>query len=146
MLVGGGEDHETVVRQVSALGLEDRVRIVGRVSPEDVKHYVRLGVLTVDPVRADGAALGRSPLKIVESMALGVPVVTGDVGDRVHLLAGGEAGGLVAPGSVDALAQEIQRLLSNPSLLEEKQRACVQVARGYYWDHLVHRFVQVYEL
>jgi glycosyltransferase involved in cell wall biosynthesis len=89
-------------------------------------------------------ARARSPLKIFESMALGVPVVTGDVGDRAALLDEGRAGVLVEPGSAAALARGMCQVLEDPAHLQTLRRACQQHVQHYTWQALAARWEQVY--
>lgn len=141
--VGGGEDGAALRRRAAEMGLGARMTFAGLVPPEEVAAYYRLGDCAVDPVRDDVHARARCPLKVLESMACGVPVVTGDVGDRRELLGGGQAGLLVRPGDAAALAGGIQELLSDA----ERQRVLGLAARReverYRWNRLavdVERF------
>lgn len=145
VLVGGGEDRLILERQVEERGLQGHVLFVGAVPPAQVPHYLTLGDLAVDPVRDDAVARARSPLKVFESMACGLPVVTGDVGDRREILGDGQAGLLVAPGDPCALAEGIVSLLSDPLRRREMATAGRERVERYMWDRLVERFLQVYE-
>ncbi|MCA1553208.1 MAG: glycosyltransferase, partial [Chloroflexi bacterium] len=107
-------------------------------------RYLCAADCSVDPVYDTPASRSRSPLKIVESMALGVPVVTGDVGDRREMLANGGAGVLVHAGAAQALARGVLRVLCDGHLRE--QLACGARARAaaYDWAMLAPRWAQVY--
>lgn len=144
VLVGGGEDYDLIRARISKMGLSERIIMAGRVSPKLVPYYFKLGDVSVDPVYDDVVAQARCPLKLFESMASGVPVVTGDVGDRREVL--GQAGLLVAPGDANALAEGILSVLRD----EDRAKAMAEVAlerrKRYYWDVLVQKFVKVYEL
>jgi len=146
LLVGGGEDYDMVASLIGRLGLDDCVRLVGRVPFEEVPYYYALGDVTVDPVRDDVVSSARCPLKIFESMALGVPVVTGDVGDRRELLGDGQAGLVVPPGDIAALAEGLVSVLANPDQAAALSQAARTVRERYYWDVLVHEWMQVYSL
>ncbi len=145
VLVGGGEDRPILERQVEDQGLRGQVLFVGAVSPAQVPDYLALGDLAVDPVRDDAVARARSPLKVFESMACGLPVVTGDVGDRREILGDEQAGLLVSPGDPHALAEGIMVLLSNPIRRQEMAEAGRKRAEQYMWDRLVERFLGVYQ-
>lgn len=145
VLVGGGEDRPILERQVEERGLRGHVLFVGAVPPAQVPDYLALGDLAVDPVRDDAVARARSPLKVFESMACGLPVVTGDVGDRREILGDGQAGLLVAPGDPHALAEGIAALLSDPLRRQRMAEAGREQVEAYMWDRLVERFLQVYE-
>lgn len=146
VLAGGGEDFDRLQARAAELGLGGSILMPGRIAPADVPAHILLGDLSVDPVHNDAVAAGRSPLKVLESMAMGVPVVTSDVGDRFELLGGGSAGLLVKPGDPAALAEGIVAMLHNRHMLAEKRAACLQQREQYYWDVLVeHYFIPFYE-
>ncbi len=144
LLVGGGEDLSKLQQRVSADHLQSVVRFTGHVSRSLLRVLLGVAEVTVDPVKDDAVARARSPLKIFESLALGVPVVTADVGDRRMLLADGRAGELVRPGDPSALAEGISHLLEDePALRTKGERARAHV-RAYDWDNLAGRFETVY--
>jgi glycosyltransferase involved in cell wall biosynthesis len=142
LLVGGGEDLATLQARARELELGDAVRFVGRVSPDRVPAYYGLAEVSIDPVRDDWVARARSPLKLFESLAVGTPVVTGDVGDRRASLE--HAGLLVKPGSASALGQAIAHVLQHPDEVQSMRDAAASLQSRYYWDVLVHEFEQVY--
>lgn len=146
LLVGGGPDLEASRMQAQRLGVERRVIFVGRVSPSAAPYYLKIADVSVDPVDDDPVARARSPLKIFESMAVGTPVVTGDVGDRREILADGKAGLLVAPGDSKALAAGILDLLQDDDKRVRMGEAGLRASERYYWHVLVNDFVKVYGL
>ncbi len=143
LLVGGGEDLDALQERAQRLELGTAVRFAGRVLPSKVPPYYALADVTVDPVYDDPGSRGRFPLKIVESLATGVPVVTGAVGDRDSLVRG-RGGLMVAPGDADALASGILSVLSAPGTRERLAAEAMQHREAYYWDRLVHRFLCAY--
>jgi glycosyltransferase involved in cell wall biosynthesis len=146
LLVGGGEDFDRAQALARQLNIDQRTLFTGRVAPDEVPDYFAVSTITVDPVRDDLIARARSPLKVLESLALGVPVVTGDVGDRRELLRDGQLGLLVQPGDSDALAAGLLTLLQHPRQRTEMARAALAQRERWYWDRLAHDFAQVYNL
>lgn len=142
LLIGGGEDLPELRRRVAVRGLENRVQFTGRVAPGTVAALLSLAELSVDPVRDDDVARARSPLKIVESLALGVPVVTGDVGDRREVL--GNAGLATTPGDAGALAGALRQLLDDRAALETAARAAPERAQHYRWSRLAELWLAAY--
>ncbi len=115
LLVGGGDDYPRLVDLAQQMGIAASVVFCGRIAPERVALYYYLAQVSIDPVLDDGAARGRSPLKLFESWACGVPFVTCDVGDRGRLLAAEDSGGLPAGLLADA---------SDPELTGERDTTC----------------------
>lgn len=144
VLVGGGEDILVLKRRASELGISQSVRFVGRVAPDQVSAYYSLAHVVVDPVADDQAAEARSPLKVVESLACGTPVVTSDVGDRRAMLNNGELGFITAPGAAAELAEGVVRLLCDASERARASAAALVLRDAWYWDRLVWAFAQVY--
>lgn len=146
LLVGGGEGYDRVAQEIETRGLRDAAVMAGRMEPSAVASIYAASHLVVDPVFDDDAARARSPLKIVESLAMGVPVVTGDVGDRAAMLDNGRAGILVKPGSADALAEGIISVMSDRARYDWMAERARVVSEQFRWDRLVHEFVKVYAI
>jgi glycosyltransferase involved in cell wall biosynthesis len=143
ILVGGGQDYDFLRRRAEELGLGEAAIFVGRVKPEAVPYYTAMADVSTDPVHDDVVARARCPLKLFESMAVGTPVVTGDVGDRREIL--GRAGLLVKPGDAEALAEGILTVLRDKSQAKAMSEAALEIRERYYWDALVKDFVRVYQ-
>jgi len=143
VLVGGGEDFARLRRQSQDLGIEQQVQFVGRVPPDAVAPYYQLADVSVDPVHDNPASQARSPLKVIESLASGTPVVTGDVGDRSLQLAQG-GGLLISPGDPGALAEALTKILLDQTLRARLAREALAGQERYYWDTLVQGWSQIY--
>ena len=144
VLAGGGEDYAQLRRLAAELGLGEAVRFVGRISPSTMPGYYHMADLSVEPVKDDAAGRARSPLKVVESLAAGTPVVSGDVGDRRTMLDGGRAGLLVKPGDPSALANGLIELIGSPDRRHAMALAAAEIRERYYWDVLAKDFARVY--
>lgn len=144
LLVGGGEDIEKLKRQASEIGISHDVHFCGRVPPDTVPQYYALADVSVDPVYDNPAARGRSPLKLFESWACGVPFVTADVGDRRQLMDNPQAGLLAHPGDPVSLAHDIIQVLSNSDQKEMLARLGLEQVQKYYWDQLARIMESVY--
>lgn len=144
VLVGGGQDYDFLRRRAEELGLGESAIFVGKVKPEEVPYYTAMADVSTDPVYDDVVARARCPLKLFESMAVGTPVVTGDVGDRRDILDGGRAGMLVNPGDVHALAKGIVTVLQDRDRARAMREAALRLRERYYWDVLIDDFIRVY--
>ncbi|PDW03910.1 glycosyl transferase family 1 [Candidatus Viridilinea mediisalina] len=144
LIIGGGEDLPKLQAWVTRQNLTASVRFTGHVPHSAVPTLLSLAEMSVDPVHDDAVARARSPLKLVESMALGVPVITGAVGDREALLAHGRAGVLVEPGSPTALASAIIALLQDDAQRLRLAAAGREQAQRYAWERLAQAWLGVY--
>ncbi|MGQ9503241.1 MAG: glycosyltransferase family 4 protein, partial [Anaerolineae bacterium] len=73
LMVGDGDDLPALRQRAERLGLSTIVRWIGHVPPTEVPGYLALADCSVDPVYDSPGTQARSPLKIVESLAQGVP-------------------------------------------------------------------------
>ncbi len=144
LVVGGGSDIDYLQACVREQGLAQVVRFAGRVPASSIPSYLRAAHVSVDPVHDDAVARARSPLKVVESLAAGVPVVTGDVGDRRWVLQDGLAGCIVKPGDATALAEGIARVLNDEALRTSLAQHAMQAREKFWWNVLVQDWVQIY--
>ena len=144
LIVGGGADYQTLVEMAAKAGLGSSVVFTGRVAPQDVVLYYHLADVSVDPVYADDAARGRSPLKLFESWATGVPFITSRVGDRIDLLETSQAGVLTSASTPEAYAQAILSVLASVSLRQNLRARGLMEVQNFTWEHLVIELEQAY--
>ena len=142
VLVGeDGGQRAPVEARARALGIADRVHLVGAVGDDAVLsaayHEARLTVLP-----SEYEAFG---LVLLESLAAGTPVVASRVGGIPEFVDDGKAGLLVPPHSPGALFEAMGRLWSDRDLarrMGEYGRA--EVAPRYRWDAVVDRLDAIY--
>lgn len=142
LVVGGGEDFHRLQQQAASLG--SSVIFTGRVHPDEVPRYLSLSNVSVDPIRDDQVASARSPLKLFESWAMGVPFISAAVGDRPALLGDPPAGCLTIPGDAHALACAIVDLLVDREKAGELSRLGLERVQPYFWKYLAKQAEDVY--
>lgn len=146
LLVGGGEDYFLLKEKSKQLGIEQATIFIGRVQASEIPKYFALATVSVDPVYDNDAARGRSPLKLFESWACGIPFVTAPVGDRQYILGEPPAGILAQrAGDPQSLAESIVKILVSPKLAHELQELGTQRIADYTWDRLATNLEQEYK-
>ncbi|MBN2492758.1 MAG: glycosyltransferase, exosortase A system-associated [Planctomycetes bacterium] len=148
LLVGGGPEETALRRRVEEAGLAPRVRMPGRVPHAEVADHYALVDLLVYPRRRNRLTEFTTPLKPLEAMALGRPVLAADVGGLRELIGpAGEGAVLVEADDAAALTRAIRELLASPERLQargEAGRRWVLAART--WKSQVERYRAVYAL
>lgn len=144
LIVGGGEDYSVLQAQARDLALEGSVRFCGRVDPDLVPLYYGLADLSVDPVRDNQAGRSSLSLKMFESWAARVPLITVDVGDRRRVVGDPPAGLVVPPDDPTSMGHAIIQLLEDRAPRAALQKRGRERIAAYYWDELVTGVEDVY--
>ena len=111
VVVGDGPERATLDRRVTAAGLGPRARFVGAVPAADACAFYNAADLLLYPTfRVEGL-----PAAIVESLAVGVPVVASDRGGISTAIRDGETGRLLPRADVDAFVAATATLLDDPA-------------------------------
>ena len=113
LLVGEGAMRERLERLACDLGIADRVRLPGYRS--DAMSLMNLMDVVVLPLVAK-EGLG---LVLVEAALLGKPTVASDAPGVTEALAVNQTGLVFPPGDAEALAERLDRLLSDAALREQ---------------------------
>jgi glycosyltransferase involved in cell wall biosynthesis len=127
-IVGDTSDRpyrERLESQVSRLGLESAVRLLGHRS--DTPAVYSAADAFVLSSRSEGL-----PMVLLEAMSAGLPIVATAVGGIPAVLERSAAGLLVEPAHPAALAEGMRRLLSDGRLREELGARAADLARRQY--------------
>lgn len=143
-LAGDGVARPELERRAHRAGVDDAVVFPGRVPAADAARWHRALDVFVVPRRDLEVCRRVTPLKPVEAMALGRPVVASDLPALAEVLAGG-AGLLVAPDDAAALADALATLHADPARRASLAAAGRTVAAERTWRSQGLRYRQVYE-
>jgi glycosyltransferase involved in cell wall biosynthesis len=149
-LIGDGDDREMLLQMIRDLGLSDLCRWEGTLPHEEViqrfrhAHVFVLGCEVAQSGDRDGI-----PNVLVESMAMGVPVVATSVSAIPELVKDGQHGLLVPSKDPGALALGLSRMLIDLDLRRKvipaaRQRihshfdnqVLIEKLAGHYSDHI----------
>ncbi len=138
VLAGGrGWLYEGVFKVVERLGLGDLVVFTGFVRDEDLPALYNLADLLVFPSMYEG--FGLPPL---EAMACGTPVVASNTSALPEVV--GEAGLLVSPTDVQALAEAMVSGLQDEGLRARLRARGLEQARRFTWAQAAQETLRVY--
>jgi colanic acid/amylovoran biosynthesis glycosyltransferase len=117
VIVGNGDEWDSLLDLRSELKLEEQVEMVGNLGYTDLeKWYERAILLAVPSVVAPDGSTDGIPTVVVEAFARGVPVVASSTGGIPEVVHDGLNGFVVAAGSPEELADRMRELLSNSDL------------------------------
>lgn len=146
LLVGGGPQEYNLKQLVAVLGLEGKVIFTGRVPHNEVGKYYSLVDLLVYPRKPMRLTDLVTPLKPLEAMAQGKPVIASDVGGHKELIIDNQTGFLFQAGSSQKLSERIIELLSDKEKLQSvlgRGRDYVENVRN--WKNSVSNYLPLYQ-
>jgi colanic acid/amylovoran biosynthesis glycosyltransferase len=111
---GDGPSRPTLERLVDRLGIGSQVSLPGAVGQEQLHSLYESASIFCLASFAEGV-----PVVLMEAMGMQVPVVSTRITGIPELIEDGRTGLLVAPGRPDQLADAIERLIADPSLVRE---------------------------
>jgi len=144
LIVGDGQERTALERQAASLGVN--AIFTGRVPMRAVREYHAVLDVFVVPRTPDRVCQLVTPLKPVEAMASGLPVVVSAVRALEEIINDQVTGLTSPPLDAGALADRLQELLRSPELRTALGASAREwVARDRTWAHNAVRYRAAYE-
>lgn len=138
LIIGDGELRSELERYAKSLSIADKVSFLG--FQKDIRGFIAQCTITVlSSVSGEG-----SPGVLKESMAVGVPVVTTDVGGSREIVEDGVTGLIAPPRNPEALSSAIIRLLRDKELRERMAIEGLRKIEEFSLDAIVEKTEAVY--
>jgi PEP-CTERM/exosortase A-associated glycosyltransferase len=145
LLVGGGEMEGELRGQIDKLHLQDKVILPGRIPHEKIPAVYSLMDVLVYPRYSMRLTELVTPLKPLEAMAMGKPVLASDIGGHRELIEAGSTGLLFKPGDSSALAAALALLLDGAELRERiAARGNAWVLQNHAWEKTTAAYSDIY--
>lgn len=144
LVVGSGPEEAGLVATATAVGVADRAHFLGNVPGADLPTVLAAGDVFVLPSVARSEAFGTV---LLEAMAVGLPLVTTELGTGTSWVnQDGITGLVVPPDEPRALAAAIQALLADPEMRRRMGEAGRQrLLAEFTLDHLLRRVQTIYK-
>lgn len=142
LLVGDGPEKENTNRWLAEHGLSNCTCVVGHAPHSDLPMYISAMSICVAPYPLV-QPFYFSPLKVIEYMAMGKPIVASRIGQVTELLGSG-SGFLVSPGDVQDLVTTLGYVLAHPDEGRQVGAQAREKVLGFYtWSHNAQRVFDV---
>lgn len=140
VIVGDGEHLGDLRALVQKRGLENVVKVLGRVPhSEIIPHLTSSDIFVLPSRRVEGF-----PMTIPEAMFAGLPVIGTDMGGIPEGIEHGKTGLIVKSGDVKELAGAIRKLVMDKDLREKIGKAALEKAhREFTLDVMLNRYEEV---
>jgi len=141
VVVGDGLELSNLKGLVKKKGLDNIVEFVGQVPPGQVAEYLR----DADAFILASYSEGR-PNVVLESFAVGVPVIASDINGVQELVRDNETGMRFPPGNARVLASKIEKLQQSIALQAKlsKQGREFILENHLLWEHTGQSYMKMY--
>lgn len=116
-------------------------KLVGFQSGKKLEELISNAICTVFP----SICYENCPMGILESMALGTPVIGSNIGGIPELIIDGVNGFLFPSGDVDELCRKIKKIYYDKKMCAEMSRECLELSSIDSVETYTKRIVQIYE-
>jgi glycosyltransferase involved in cell wall biosynthesis len=138
VIVGDGPERANLEALASRLGLEDRIVMAG--FQKDVRPFYRMATLLALPSHTEG-----SPYVVLEAMVASLPIAATSVGGVPEHIENGVTGLLVPGRTPDAMAEALQKLLTDPPLRATLGAAgCLYAANHHSFEAYIESLIRFY--
>lgn len=138
VIVGDGPQQAELETLAKALGIADQAKFVGRQPHDAVMDYMRAADVFILSSRTEGLSH-----VLLEALSVKTPAVATAVGGNPEILTDGLNGLLVPSENPDALAEAVQRILSDSTLAERLAQAGRVRSQDFSWDTTVQRTLAI---
>lgn len=145
---GSGRRRDALGALAAKLGIGNRVTVLPPSPQIELAGYLHQADAILVPLTLSdrNTVQGCCPLKALEGMASGAPVIATDLPVMRELGCDGEHFLLVRPGSVDHIAESLLRLWSDMQLSQKiSQQARTRVEENYSWERAGDSLIACYE-
>jgi glycosyltransferase involved in cell wall biosynthesis len=141
IIAGDGFERPELEALADTLKIRDITTFLGWVANRDLPQYFRSCAVSVIPSLEEGFGIPAA-----EAMGCEAPVVASDAGGLPEVVEDGVTGFVVPKGNAEALAEAIDKLLSDPAMRERMGKAGRQRAVARFdWMRAAERFEGLYQ-
>ncbi|MGC9397909.1 MAG: glycosyltransferase family 4 protein [Anaerolineae bacterium] len=143
VIAGEGDLSTDLIALARSLGVQDHIIFPGHVFWDQTPcYYAAADIVVVPSVRDDSGNVDGLPNVLLESMAMGRPIIASEIAGIPEVIEDGKNGILVQPKNVAVLAQTVCRLLEDSSLRQRLGRSARATALSNLgWKQIAERIV-----
>ncbi len=140
LIVGDGEGLQELRLLANSFGIEGKVVFTGQINFEEIPCYLRAADIGILPFPNITWWAVSSPIKLMEYLAMGVPVVATDIEANRAVLCKTTGGVLSVDSSPQNLANSIAELLESGCEMPSEELLAETVSWDSQAEHLVNYF------
>ena len=138
-IVGEGNLLQDLKNQVSELGLNNRVELVGRLKHDELPGYYQKADIFILPSKNEGMSN-----TVLEAMAAGLPIITTRTGGALELV--DKNGILISQEDSDDITRAVKHLVENPEERLVMGKHSRKTAQKFSWQEVARQYKESYQL
>ncbi len=139
-IVGDGPLYARLKELIHECELTEEVQLAGRVFQENIKNHYQEADIFVLTSNSENL-----PNVLLESMAMGVPVIATQIGGIPELIINRETGLLISANNVEEIANAIKLLMNDKALYEKLSlNGKMQVSKNFDFRKSIDKIINIY--
>lgn len=132
-------------QKLQALHITNHVILHTNIPHQLIPHYLKRSNIVIIPMLSTIQTEMFSAMKLMEALAMGVPIVATRLQATQEIVKDHESAILVPQPTPDYLATALNALLDNPDLRTRLSHNARQTAQQYNWAHIANQHKHVYQ-
>ncbi len=143
LIAGDGEKKKTIQQIITTKNLSKKVKLLGRVSDEDLKILYNTADLYIKPnIKVSGTMEGFG-LVVIEAASCKLTVLASDLEGLKDAIKDGGNGFLVESENVESYVEKITTLLADDAYRKEfGEKARAYVIENYSWEKISQKYLE----
>lgn len=138
LICGKGPEEETLKKEAERLKVSDQIHFLGYRT--DVKELLKISDVFLFTSLQEGL-----PRSLMEAMASGLPCIASNIRGNTDLIENGKGGYLISPKDMNAIAEGILELQSNPELRQEMINWNLKKIKSFDQKIVERRILEIYK-
>ena len=141
-IAGDGPDIEKVKKYIKDNKLEEKIKLLGFLSSDQVKEYVRKARFIVVP----SVWYENCPYSVLETLAMGKPIIGSNLGGIPELVKNNETGLIYKYNSIKELEEKMNDLFNNKAKAKEfGDRAKIVAKEDFSKEAYYEKIINIYK-
>jgi glycosyltransferase involved in cell wall biosynthesis len=140
LIIGDGPKKNRLEKKVKKAGLENRVRLIGRVKHSEIGKYFKQAQVFILNTAYEGLSH-----VILEAMACGAPVITTNIGGNPELIENGCNGILLEYDNKEQIKEAILQLWGNEDLRKKFIDNSYEKFKNFSLERMINNTIKVLE-
>ena len=140
-IAGDGPEKENILKFIEENNLQTRIKLLGFLNAEEVKKTIAKCRFVVVP----SIWYENCPYSVMETLAIGKPVIGAKIGGIPELVKENESGLLYKYNNIEELSNKMKLLFENKNLAEDYGKKAKQQAKEYDKEKYYQNIIKIYK-